>query len=431
MADEINITVVENVTEINITVENAVPEITLEVAEGGGGGMPGPQGPQGPQGVQGPQGIQGEQGPAGANGYSAGILGEWRIQTTVGESPTSGHIRYDNATQINSANLHIDNFSIDGNDLKVIIGLIVETDVILIQDANASENFQIWNVSGEPSPIGPENYLIVPVTLSSSGGTGTSGFANNHQVILSVRVTGTVGPEGPEGPQGPQGIQGVQGIQGIQGEKGDKGDTGNTGPKGDTGNTGPAGPTAVSANAGNVATLGTDNLLLVAESAINNLIRTYKCLQSATDSAPVTGTTSNTAALSIPHNANLFEAADIIETIIGAVKTGSVGTTTIRLYWNNVNSLSGAILMSGLASAASLLSNKHIRNLPVKVANGTGAGTQGVFVASTNLATDYGGTNNLSSLAIDHTNAGFFIIAIQNGSSADSTLISFYSIKAK
>lgn len=309
MAEEINITVVENVTEINITVENLVPGINIEVSEQTGGGSQGPTGPQGPQG---PTGATGATGPAG--------------------------------------------------------------------------------------PTGPQG------------------------------EQGETGPQGPAGDTGPQGEQGPQGEIGPAGPTGPTGETGATGAPGPQG---PAGPTAVSSDAGNVATLGTDSLLLVAQSAINNLIRTYKCLQSATDSAPITGSTSNTAALSIPHSANLFEAGDIIETIVGAVKTGSAGTMTIRLYWNSVNSLSGAILMSGLASAASLLSNKHIRNLPVKVADGTGAGTQGAFVASTNLATDYGGTNNLSSLAINHTAAGYYIIAIQNGSSADSTLISFYSIKAK
>jgi hypothetical protein len=180
-----------------------------------------------------------------------------------------------------------------------------------------------------------------------------------------------------------------------------------------------------------VATLGTDSLLLVAESAVNNLIRNYKRLESTVNSSPYTGSVANTAVVFIPVSAGFFGAGDILETSIGAVKTGSAGTLTVRLYWNTTNSLSGAILMSGLTSAASLLSNKHLRNLPIKTSDGTGEGTQGAFVASTNLASDYGGLNNLSSLAINHNNAGFYIIALQHTSSADSSVVSFYSLKAK
>jgi hypothetical protein len=69
------------------------------------------------------------------------------------------------------------------------------------------------------------DYFEVPVTLITSAGTGTTNFANNHQLILAITAAGVVGPTGPTGATGATGAQGV---------------TGDTGPTGSTGSTGPA-----------------------------------------------------------------------------------------------------------------------------------------------------------------------------------------------
>lgn len=84
----------------------------------------------------------------------------------------------------------------------------------------------------------------------------------NFEVSYTLEGTGPEGPQGDTGPPGPQG------------EKGDTGDTGEVGPKGDPGNTGPqgpqgpVGPTGVSIDSGNLAELGSDNLLYVANTSV-------------------------------------------------------------------------------------------------------------------------------------------------------------------
>ena len=63
----------------------------------------------------------------------------------------------------------------------------------------------------------PNNYVEVPVTLSSSGGTGTTGFANDAAVILVIVASGVQGVTGSQGATGAQGTTGATGSQGTTG----------------------------------------------------------------------------------------------------------------------------------------------------------------------------------------------------------------------
>jgi hypothetical protein len=67
------------------------------------------------------------------------------------------------------------------------------------------------------------------------------------KLSAGMPIPGPQGPPGPVGPAGPQGQQGIAGPPGPQGARG------------------PQGPTAVSKDAGNVAVLGSDSLLYVAQ----------------------------------------------------------------------------------------------------------------------------------------------------------------------
>lgn len=81
---------------------------------------------------------------------------------------------------------------------------------------------------------------------------------------------GERGPQGPQGDVGPQGAQGIQGPAGPAGSDGPQGPQGNDGPQGPQGvqgPIGPEGPTKVSTDPGNLATLGSDSLILVSERA--------------------------------------------------------------------------------------------------------------------------------------------------------------------
>jgi hypothetical protein len=95
------------------------------------------------------------------------------------------------------------------------------------------------------------NYVEVPVTLTSSAGTGTTNFANNHALIVAIISTGIVGPTGPAGPTGATGPTGAAStVPGPTGATGPAGVTGATGPSGTAGADGATGPTGATGPAG-------------------------------------------------------------------------------------------------------------------------------------------------------------------------------------
>jgi hypothetical protein len=110
-----------------------------------------------------------------------------------------------------------------------------------------------------PGPQGPQGEpgadSTVPGPQGPQGDPGPAG------------AKGDDGDPGPQGPAGAQGIQGPAGADGAQGPAGAAGAKGDTGAAGAAGPQGPAGPTAVSTDAGQIATLGTDSLLLVTGTA--------------------------------------------------------------------------------------------------------------------------------------------------------------------
>lgn len=103
--------------------------------------------------------------------------------------------------------------------------------------------------------------VVVPAVPTVSVSAGVQGPPGTDGII---GVDGAQGPQGEVGPQGIQGVQGIQGADGADGADGAIGPQGIQGIQGAVGPTGPEGPTAVSTDAGQLATLGTDSLILVA-----------------------------------------------------------------------------------------------------------------------------------------------------------------------
>jgi hypothetical protein len=165
----------------------------------GNQGATGPQGNQGNQGNQGPQGNQGNQGIA---GISASQWDYHTDGTTV--PPASGYISWNNSSQISSTNIYINDMTFDNYDITAFLATLAAGYDFQIQDANNSANFQSWKITG--STIPNTGYYDIPVSLLSSGGTGTTNFPTNHAVVLIINRIG---------PQGPQGNQGVAGIAAI------------------------------------------------------------------------------------------------------------------------------------------------------------------------------------------------------------------------
>ena len=164
--------------------------------------------------------------------------------TATSGNPGNGDLLWNNATQISATQLNISHINADGVDVDIFLALIKTNDLIIVQDQSNSANFQKWTVSATPTI--QTGYVQVPVTLTTSGGTGTTNFANNHAIIVAIISTGIVGPTGPigaTGPTGPVGATGATGPTGTTGLTGPTGPTGATGPAGATGPTGVTGAT--------------------------------------------------------------------------------------------------------------------------------------------------------------------------------------------
>lgn len=115
------------------------------------------------------------------------LLGNYKIDTSDTTPPAgSGDIKYSNATQINSTNLYVSAITDGGMDIEVLISLLTVGTVLLVQDSGNAANYQKWQISSTPTFQVVSDSYTIPVTLLSSSGTGTSNFANNHEVFFSA-----------------------------------------------------------------------------------------------------------------------------------------------------------------------------------------------------------------------------------------------------
>jgi hypothetical protein len=145
-------------------------------------------------------------------------------------------------------------------------------------------------------------------------------------------------------------------------------------------------------------------------------------IASCTAGTAVTGTTSNTYSkgLLIPANSRTANDAPQIDACIA--KTGTAGNTTLRVYWNTTNDLTGSPILIATAGPATAIYITTGRIVSIEVANGTGAASR-VFTATTSANTSWASlTTAQTTLAIDWTAAGYIVVAVQNVSSADSSV---------
>jgi len=121
-------------------------------------------------------------GTGGGGGGSVGLLGYYRTDTTLTTTPTAGKFTWNDATQISSTHLYVNKDDDQGTDLKVFWELAATGDTILIQDQSDSANYQLWTLTATPTYS--SGVFDFTVSLSTSGGTGTTNMPNNHQVFL-------------------------------------------------------------------------------------------------------------------------------------------------------------------------------------------------------------------------------------------------------
>ena len=119
---------------------------------------------------------------------------EYRAETgSLSGDPTAGKLIWNNAGQVSATSINVSHKDRSGTDIELILGFIQAGQQIFLQDRDSSANYQIWAVSGTPTVTGggtANAYLTFPVTLVDSGGTGTTGFADNHQLLFGTLSSG-------------------------------------------------------------------------------------------------------------------------------------------------------------------------------------------------------------------------------------------------
>lgn len=227
------------------------------------------QGPTGPTGATGADstvvGPTGPTGSAGADGQSSSFYQYDADTTQTTGTPTAGHVYWNNATQTSATSLVFSHLTSNGIDVDLFLSFLKTGDSVVLQDATNSNNYQKWVLSADPTTV-PNTSVTCPVTLSTSSGTGTTGFANNHNLIVVLQSLGVAGPTGPTGPTGadstvagptgPTGAVGPTGSQGNVGPTGAQGNVGPTGSQGIQGVVGPTGPQGIQGIQGNVGPTG-------------------------------------------------------------------------------------------------------------------------------------------------------------------------------
>ena len=218
-----------------------------ETGATGAVGATGATGATGVSGVQGATGVgetgsTGVAGPTGATGPQGQSSSFYDYKAKTGQTtgnPGNTYLLWNNATQINSTQINVSHIDRDGYDIDILLLLLTTGDNFFIQDADNALNYQKWVLSGPV--VDQATYVQIPVTLVASGGTGTTNFGNNEDVLFISAKSGQAGATGASGVAGPTGATGVQGATGA----GETGATGVQGATGAIGATGAVGATGV------------------------------------------------------------------------------------------------------------------------------------------------------------------------------------------
>lgn len=153
---------------------------------------------------------------------------------------------------------------------------------------------------------------------------------------------------------------------------------------------------------------------------VYNLANPSIVASSYVDGTAVTGTTTETLSRSLLIPANTFSSNGILEVFCRMTKTGTAGTSTIKIYKNTSSTLTGATqigVLTNLQSATSLYS-QGIRTFRINSNTLTGLTTAGTnpldYISSTALVSTTFTTN------VDN----YIIFSITLSSTADSANIS-------
>lgn len=152
--------------------------------------------------------------------------------------------------------------------------------------------------------------------------------------------------------------------------------------------------------------------------------------ETSVDGAASSGTT-NTYSQGVLITPNMINVDTSIEVLAGFKKTTTFGNTTIRIYVNTTNDLTGSPILVGQYTAINTTMVQVMqRFLRIKVKNGTGAGTEVQATSLLIAQNDYVGTGvAVSNLAIDWTSNKYVIAAMQMTSASDSGRVTFLKVR--
>jgi hypothetical protein len=246
-------------------------------------------------------------------------------------NPGAGYLLWNNLTQTSSTQIILNHLTNDNVDIDIFLAQIVNTEVITIQDQSSSSNYQTWTVNGTPTNTNPgtvNSYWTYPVTLTGSGGTGSTNFSNNQAVFLAIisGPQGATGPTGASGVAGPTGATGIQGATGATGIQGATGATGATGVQGATGATGIQGATGATGATGVQGVTGATG------------VQGSTGVQGATGATGVQGSTGVQGATGATGTISVGLSLPSIFTVTNSPVTG-IGTLTGTLTTQNANTI--------------------------------------------------------------------------------------------
>jgi hypothetical protein len=107
------------------------------------------------------------------------------INTAFSPPISSGDIVYNNANQSSATVIYISHLTRDNIDIEIFFENVSSLNDLYIQDQNNSLNYIRYNITGTPTIL-PNDYILIPVLLGTSGGTGSTSFGTNHNVLLSI-----------------------------------------------------------------------------------------------------------------------------------------------------------------------------------------------------------------------------------------------------
>lgn len=153
--------------------------------------------------------------------------------------------------------------------------------------------------------------------------------------------------------------------------------------------------------------------------------------ENATDGTVSSGT-SNTYSTGVLITPGMIDVDTSIDVVTRVRKTGTAGTSAIRIYANTTNDLSGSPILlrnlTGIGATALFLQIEF--QLAIKVKNGTGAGTEVLSTSNTSSFSDVLGTTvSVTTAAIDWTSNVYIVVACQCTSGSDSMRSSLLKVR--